>query len=120
MAMTELPAPAALAVDRGSGIRVQLALALPKAPPTRLSRLVASRLASAFRQGDRSSDFADAAEAALVDFVLITAPAPLRWLDNCRVTNTSMMSSARWRCLCYGSEAYAELSDAPAKLQSMQ
>ncbi|CAE7217217.1 unnamed protein product, partial [Symbiodinium sp. CCMP2456] len=102
----ELPAAAALAVDRGSGIRVQLALALPQAPPTRSSRLVASRLASAFRQGVRSSDFTDAAEAALVDFVRITAPAPLRWLDNCRVTNTSMISSARWRCLCYGSEAY--------------
>ncbi|CAE7216630.1 unnamed protein product [Symbiodinium natans] len=102
----ELPAAAALAVDRGNGIRLQLALSLPKAPPTRSSRLIASRIASPFRQGVRSSDFADAAVATLVDFVRITAPAPLRWLDNCRVQNTSMLSSALWRCLCYGNEAY--------------
>ena len=103
---------AALLVGRGRGVRIDFAISLSKALKPTAAGLAGSRWTRAF---NGRSEFN--ADIVLGSFIQLTAPQPLKWLNDCSIANTSGFSPGIWRCVCDGNSAYLHImgySQAPS------
>eukprot|EP00931_Biecheleriopsis_adriatica_P017893 TRINITY_DN12682_c0_g2_i5.p1 TRINITY_DN12682_c0_g2~~TRINITY_DN12682_c0_g2_i5.p1 ORF type:complete len:3456 (+),score=703.92 TRINITY_DN12682_c0_g2_i5:578-10369(+) len=102
----EVPSAAMLQLDRGGGVRINLALSLPSLVPA-WGGLAGRRFETAFDHGAvGAAGTPFPAEMALGSFIQLTVPKPLQWTRGCSVVNTTELSSAVWSCVCFGNAAF--------------